>query len=91
MDLLAGVHACGEGHAGDLLLDRTFDRGHGHVADAAVVEALLQVVPLTEVRRHLTVQIDLYAHGQQFEYCWRQTAKRAAEATKIPKRQELTL
>lgn len=59
MHLLAGVHAGGEGHAGDLLLDRSLDRGHGHVADAAVVEALLEVVPLSEVRRHLTVQIDL--------------------------------
>lgn len=61
--LLAGVHASREGLRGNLLLDGTLDRGHGHVGNAAVVEPLLEVVPLALVRCRIAIQVDLHRSG----------------------------
>jgi hypothetical protein len=51
----ARIHTRREGLRGNLLFNGSFDRGHWHVRDAAIVQTLLEVVSLSVVRRSGTI------------------------------------
>lgn len=57
-DLLAGIHLGGVRLRGDVLFDRSLDRWHGDVRDAAVVESFLELMSLVCIR-HVVIQVNL--------------------------------